>query len=173
MDSPASLYARRHSEPLAAYLPSSNGGTHSRSRDLSVSPAIHSKHLLPDVGAARQNAEGTPRAPTPPTPASLLGAGRSSCDASDALSVRSVCPESPSARDRRSPPECDTPPMHVHSTSAEHTLDVHLPKELSPEMVTVSAKKGNRLSIVADVWYRENNCECVVPPSCSADSPNC
>ncbi|THH31489.1 hypothetical protein EUX98_g2697 [Antrodiella citrinella] len=47
--------------------------------------------------------------------------------------------------------------MHVHSTSAEHTLDVHLPKELSPEMVTVSAKKGNRLSIVADVWYRENN----------------
>ncbi|KAH8074789.1 hypothetical protein BXZ70DRAFT_902778 [Cristinia sonorae] len=47
--------------------------------------------------------------------------------------------------------------MHVHSTTSEHTLDVWLPKELSPEMVTVSAKKGNKLSIVADVWDRENN----------------
>ncbi|TCD61055.1 hypothetical protein EIP91_009112 [Steccherinum ochraceum] len=160
MDSPASLYARRHSEPLVPYLTPVNPSNHiSPSRDQSTSPSIRSKHLLADIDSARADAECSARPATPPTPSSSLGStnGMPSSDNSDALSIRSVHPDPPSARNRRAPPECDTPPMHVHSTNAEHTLDVWLPKELSSEMVTVSAKKGNRLSIVADVWYRETN----------------
>lgn len=38
-------------------------------------------------------------------------------------------------------------------------MDVWLPKELRPEMVTVSAKKGNKLDVVADIWHREKDCK--------------
>ena len=164
METPTSFYTRRHSEPLGGFLTSSTSSSHiAAGRDLSLSPSIRTKHLLPDIDSPRADAECVPRPATPSTPTSSLG-GRSSTDASDALSIRSIFAlESPSSRNRRSPTESETPPMNVHSTAAEHTLDVWLPKELAPEMVTVSAKKGNRLSIVADVWNRENNCELFRP----------
>ncbi|KAI0787310.1 hypothetical protein C8Q74DRAFT_1196619 [Fomes fomentarius] len=47
--------------------------------------------------------------------------------------------------------------MRLHSTSAQHTLAVCLPEGLAPEMVTVSAKKGARLAVVADLWHREDD----------------
>ncbi|KAH9921200.1 uncharacterized protein BXZ73DRAFT_91836 [Epithele typhae] len=47
--------------------------------------------------------------------------------------------------------------MRVHSTPSLHTLAVRLPAGLSPEMVTVAAKKGARLSVVADLWHLEND----------------
>lgn len=45
--------------------------------------------------------------------------------------------------------------MAFQSTNAEHTLDVWLPKEIRSEMVTVSAKKGNRVGVIADVCHKE------------------
>ncbi|KAI9061178.1 hypothetical protein FKP32DRAFT_1576615 [Trametes sanguinea] len=47
--------------------------------------------------------------------------------------------------------------MRLLSTRGEHTLTVHLPEGLAPEMVTVCAKKGARLSVVADLWHREHD----------------
>ncbi|EIW57184.1 uncharacterized protein TRAVEDRAFT_125671 [Trametes versicolor FP-101664 SS1] len=47
--------------------------------------------------------------------------------------------------------------MRVHSSTGEHTLVVRLPDGLAPEMVTVCAKKGARLSVVADLWHRESD----------------
>ncbi|KAI0707028.1 hypothetical protein C8Q76DRAFT_629119 [Earliella scabrosa] len=47
--------------------------------------------------------------------------------------------------------------MRLHSTPSQHTLAVLLPEGLAPEMVTVSAKKGARLAVVADLWHREND----------------
>ncbi len=71
-------------------------------------------------------------------------------------------PESPIAHARRAPSPARTPPMRLHSTSAQHTLAVCLPEGLAPEMVTVSAKKGARLAVVADLWHREDDCECLL-----------
>ncbi|KAI1797057.1 hypothetical protein LXA43DRAFT_878856 [Ganoderma leucocontextum] len=47
--------------------------------------------------------------------------------------------------------------MVVRSTVAQHTLAVRLPEGLAPEMVTISAKKGARLAVVADLWHREDD----------------
>ncbi|KII85257.1 hypothetical protein PLICRDRAFT_116403 [Plicaturopsis crispa FD-325 SS-3] len=48
--------------------------------------------------------------------------------------------------------------MQVVTLPYKHTLDVDLPSEIRPEMVTISAKKGDRLDIVADAWHKENDC---------------
>lgn len=73
--------------------------------------------------------------------------------------VSAFVPESPIAHSRRTPSPARTPPMRVHSSAGEHTLVVRLPDGLAPEMVTVCAKKGARLSVVADLWHRESDCE--------------
>lgn len=70
-------------------------------------------------------------------------------------------PESPTARSRRAPLPSRTPTMKLTSTMVEHTFDVWLPKELLSEMVTVSAKRGNRVDVVADIWHQEKDCESV------------
>ncbi len=77
-------------------------------------------------------------------------------------------PESPIARTRRA---ARTPPMAVHSTPGQHTLAVGLPEGLAPEMVTISAKKGARLAVVADLWHREDDCECLPFPACVLPPP--
>lgn len=41
-------------------------------------------------------------------------------------------------------------------------MDVWLPTQLLPEMVTVSAKKGSKLDIVADIWHQEKDCKLAV-----------
>ncbi|KAJ3483308.1 hypothetical protein NLI96_g6406 [Meripilus lineatus] len=66
-------------------------------------------------------------------------------------------PESPTARSRRAPLPSRTPTMKLTSTMVEHTFDVWLPKELLSEMVTVSAKRGNRVDVVADIWHQEKD----------------
>ncbi|KAF9223805.1 hypothetical protein BS17DRAFT_705192 [Gyrodon lividus] len=48
--------------------------------------------------------------------------------------------------------------MIVQSTPASHSLSVTLPRVIQPEMVTVSAKKGDRLDVVADAWHMERDC---------------
>ncbi|KLO07955.1 hypothetical protein SCHPADRAFT_835918 [Schizopora paradoxa] len=61
---------------------------------------------------------------------------------------------------RRSPPPNwkDRPTLKVsRSSQTEHTLTVRLPG-FAPEMVTVSARRENRLAVVADMWHSEDNC---------------
>ncbi|KAL4262776.1 SHSP domain-containing protein [Pleurotus pulmonarius] len=79
---------------------------------------------------------------------------------------------SPLARAHRAPPPADAPPLQIHSTPSKHTLCVQFPQrmgaEMRPEMVTVCAKRGDRLGIVADAWHLERNChyewEVAFPP---------
>lgn len=81
------------------------------------------------------------------------GTSTSSCTAASFLSA------SPTDRSRRSPPPDSCPPMVVQSTTATHLLSVTLPRVIQPEMVTVAAKKGDRLDVVADAWHMERDCE--------------
>ncbi|KZT23123.1 hypothetical protein NEOLEDRAFT_1041499, partial [Neolentinus lepideus HHB14362 ss-1] len=46
----------------------------------------------------------------------------------------------------------------VRSTPSRYTLTVDLGPEFQSEMVTIAAKKGDRLDIVADLWYLEVDC---------------
>ncbi|PIL35330.1 hypothetical protein GSI_02055 [Ganoderma sinense ZZ0214-1] len=85
-----------------------------------------------------------------PSPSPLIAPP---ANASGDLSL-SLKPESPIAHTRRA---ARTPPMLVRSTQAQHTLAVRLPAGLAPEMVTISAKKGARLAVVADLWHREDD----------------
>ncbi|KIJ60379.1 hypothetical protein HYDPIDRAFT_98877 [Hydnomerulius pinastri MD-312] len=48
--------------------------------------------------------------------------------------------------------------MVAQSTTAAHSFSVTLPRVIQSEMVTVSAKKGDRLDIVADAWHMEHDC---------------
>lgn len=82
---------------------------------------------------------------------------------------------------RRSPPPGHRPVLRtIRSTEEEHVLSVHLPG-FTPEMVTVSARKDDRLAVVADLWHAEANCEspiyreirgCGAAPSLSV-APKC
>ncbi|KAK0469471.1 uncharacterized protein EV420DRAFT_1757217 [Desarmillaria tabescens] len=62
------------------------------------------------------------------------------------------------SRNRRAPSPSSSPPMTITSSSTKHTLDVHLPPDIQPEMVTISAQKGDKLKVVADAWHMESNC---------------
>ncbi|KAG6330975.1 hypothetical protein ID866_8115 [Astraeus odoratus] len=48
--------------------------------------------------------------------------------------------------------------MLTQSSSGTHTFSVTLPCTILPEMITVSAKKGDRLDVVADAWHMESDC---------------
>jgi hypothetical protein len=93
------------------------------------------------------------RQPPPPLVSFPVSFCNSNSDA------RSSSTPSPTARARRSVPPSDTPPMSINSCPSKHTLEVHLPSAIQPEMVTISAKKGNRLVIVADAWHMETDCK--------------
>ncbi|TFK49722.1 hypothetical protein OE88DRAFT_372433 [Heliocybe sulcata] len=67
-------------------------------------------------------------------------------------------PESPTARSRRSPPPSKSPPVVVKSTTSRYTLTVDLGPKFQSEMVTIAAKKGDSVDVVADLWYLENDC---------------
>jgi len=62
---------------------------------------------------------------------------------------------SPMDRTRRMPPSSQTPDMTLSSSTTTHTLSVMLPRSIQPEMVTISANKGDRLRVVADAWHME------------------
>ncbi|KAL0067770.1 hypothetical protein AAF712_005210 [Marasmius tenuissimus] len=65
---------------------------------------------------------------------------------------------SPMERSRRTAPLSSSPSMKIHSSPANHTLQVKLPVAIQPEMVTISANKGAKLKVVADAWHLENDC---------------
>ena len=66
---------------------------------------------------------------------------------------------SPMDRTRRMPPSHQTPDMTLSSSPTVHTLSVMLPRSIQPEMVTISANKGDRLRVVADAWHMEGESE--------------
>ncbi|KAI0247664.1 hypothetical protein BJV78DRAFT_1243865 [Lactifluus subvellereus] len=70
-------------------------------------------------------------------------------------------PESPLAHARRGAGP-NRPPVQVETFPTEYRLSIALPRPggapLSPEMITVSARRGARLAVVADAWHLEHDC---------------
>lgn len=56
------------------------------------------------------------------------------------------------------PPPAAAPQMTLSSTAVKHSLSVLLPRNIQPEMVTISANKGDRIRVVADAFGRDE-CE--------------
>ncbi|KAF8903787.1 hypothetical protein CPB85DRAFT_1226304 [Mucidula mucida] len=79
---------------------------------------------------------------------------------SDALSALASgpVPISPLSRQRRAPLPGHAPAVIVQETSFKYTLNVQLPNTISPEMVTITAVKGDKMKVVADAWHMESNC---------------
>ncbi|KAF9552558.1 hypothetical protein CPC08DRAFT_646755 [Agrocybe pediades] len=48
--------------------------------------------------------------------------------------------------------------MALSTTPTQHTLSVVLPRSVQPEMVTISANKGDRIRVVADAWGGGSDC---------------
>ncbi|KAG2062696.1 hypothetical protein BDR04DRAFT_949685, partial [Suillus decipiens] len=48
--------------------------------------------------------------------------------------------------------------MIIQSTTSSHKLAVTLPRTIRSEMITIYAKKGDRLDIIASAWQLESNC---------------
>lgn len=86
----------------------------------------------------------------------------SSFNTSSCCCISASCPSvvpSPMDRSRRSPSPGSCPEMTTQSSCAMHTFSVTLQRSILPEMITVSAKKGDRLDVVADAWHMERDCE--------------
>jgi hypothetical protein len=62
-------------------------------------------------------------------------------------------------RPRRTPPPTQLPNMNISAAPDKYTLHVQLPISILPEMITISAQKGDKLKVVADAWHMENDSE--------------
>ena len=73
-------------------------------------------------------------------------------------------PESPLAHARRGASPNHVPPARVETfpTGTEYRLSIALPRPggalFASEMITVSARRGGRLAVVADAWHLEHDC---------------
>jgi len=71
-------------------------------------------------------------------------------------------PDSPLAHARRRAGR-NVPPAHIETFPQNYRLSIVLPRpngvQLDSEMITVSARRGGRLAIVADVWHLEHDCQ--------------
>jgi hypothetical protein len=73
-------------------------------------------------------------------------------------------PESPLrlAHDARRRAGHNVPPAHVEAFPTNFRLSILLPRpggaQLASEMITVSARRGGHLAIVADAWHLEHDC---------------
>jgi hypothetical protein len=78
-------------------------------------------------------------------------------------SHRGMRPESPLAHARRGAASDAAPPAQIETFSTLYRLSIVLPRPggepLAPEMITVSARRGARLAVVADAWHLEHDCE--------------
>ncbi|KAI0306183.1 hypothetical protein B0F90DRAFT_1624016 [Multifurca ochricompacta] len=70
-------------------------------------------------------------------------------------------PESPLAHARRGAGP-NVPPARIETSPTSYVLSIVLPRPggtpLAPEMITVSARRGGRLAVVADAWHLEHDC---------------
>ena len=57
----------------------------------------------------------------------------------------------------------NVPPANVETFPKRYRLSIALPRpggtQFSSEMITVSARRGGRLAIVADAWHLERDCQ--------------
>lgn len=136
---------------------------------LPPSPAIPTQtteESTPTLALMTQSAETRPSMPSPtirsrkdprssfPSVCPVMSKSSSQSSTSSESSM-----QSPIARARRAASPSRIPQMDLVSSSSRHTLTVQLPTEIKPEMVTISAKKGDRLAVVADAWHMEVDCE--------------
>ncbi|KAH8990244.1 hypothetical protein EDB92DRAFT_1865148 [Lactarius akahatsu] len=70
--------------------------------------------------------------------------------------------QSPLAHVRRAALGHNVPPARIVSSDTTHTVSIVLPRPggapLAPEMITLSARRGGRLAVVADAWHLEHDC---------------
>ena len=85
-----------------------------------------------------------------------------------ARSSRPARPESPLAHARRGVGPNHVPPARIETVTCPagpecYKLSITLPRPggaaLATEMITVSARRGGRLAVVADAWHLERDCE--------------
>lgn len=71
--------------------------------------------------------------------------------------------ESPFAHARSSRVGHNVPPAQVETLPKHYRLSIALPRpggaQLASEMITVSARRGGRLAVVADAWHLEHDCQ--------------
>ncbi|KAL7278936.1 hypothetical protein ACG7TL_006767 [Trametes sanguinea] len=156
MPSSSNIASSRSSAPMppppVPPLRIPSGGTNQNAPAPPVSPSLFpATSPVPISRASSRFDRASPILPRAPPPSPLHSPSATSPRASGFV------PESPIAHARRTPSPARTPPMRLLSTRGEHTLTVYLPEGLAPEMVTVCAKKGARLSVVADLWHREHD----------------
>ncbi|CAA7269478.1 unnamed protein product [Cyclocybe aegerita] len=96
--------------------------------------------------------------PPPPLSLSLSSRQHHVSPSSSNTSSSSASPVSPMRGGGASQQPAPTPEMKIQSEPHVHMLSVFLPRTISPEMVTISANKGDRLRVVADAWHMEDEC---------------
>ena len=102
--------------------------------------------------------------------ARVIGASCASATSHDTRVPTPSRPESPLAHARRGASPNRVPPARLETfpTGTGFRLSIALPRpggaSLASEMITVSARRGGRLAVVADAWHLEHDCEYTLPP---------
>ncbi|CAE7052259.1 unnamed protein product [Rhizoctonia solani] len=143
-----------------------------RDRALSSPEEYNGSH-----GRAYGSVDGVPtrasRYPTPPHTTSPPLSNASTPDSSDENMPRSTAPtqshdyfphithpDGPivSIRGSRSPTEDQRAQPDIQVSSSAYSMVAHIGRGFHPECITISAKRGNALVIVADRWDMEKDC---------------
>lgn len=145
---------------LGETLPSSA----SASQSLATQAASAIKHQLSLRAPARPADAARTRAPAAlsiPMPALTRGSAPRTPSSPRCASPH-LPPESPIAHARRAPPSEAVPPLQIRASASAYRLAIPLPRPggraFAPEMITLSAKRGDRLAVVADAWHLERDC---------------
>ena len=151
------------------------------SRQSPSNPLIHGPSLVPASSARIKRDQSLDSVSDPDPPADQLerGAPSPEVDLAGPPPPKSDClratverpshgwtqteprPESPLAHARRRAGR-NVPPAHVEAFPTNFRLSILLPRpggaQLASDMITVSARRGGRLAIVADAWHLEHDC---------------
>lgn len=152
-----------------------------------VSPGRGHQHMTPLPGLLLVDHQSPTAEQKPPSAsASIVSASGASASASgvSASAIGASCasatshgiriptparPESPLAHARRGASPNHVPPARIETfpTGTGYRLSIALPRPggtlLASEMITVSARRGGRLAVVADAWHLEHDCEYTPP----------
>lgn len=97
--------------------------------------------------------------PPPPTPSLSTPRNSASVPASPQILTSHRCPAPPSSSSSSHSSSTHLPNMDVSSSIGKHTMHVQLPFSIKPEMITITANRGDKLRIVADAWHMQQECE--------------
>jgi len=107
------------------------------------------------------------RFPAPPTPFLPSMRGSALGPPSPQISTSHRFPASASMEGSN---RSQHPMMDLSSSPTKHTLHVQLPLSIKPEMITISANRGDKLRVFTDAWHMQQECESSRLDSCS---PSC